>query len=90
MFAGIIGIYMGPIPTVLVEIFPTSVRFTGVALSYNLAAAIFGGTAPMVAMLLTKFTGDNYAISYYLIVLALLSSIILKFYQETYKKNLVD
>lgn len=88
LFAGIIGIYMGPIPTVLVEIFPTSIRFTGVALSYNLAAAIFGGTAPMVAMLLTKITGDNYAISYYLIALALVSSIILKFYKETYKKNL--
>lgn len=85
IFAGIIAIYMGPIPTVLVEIFPTSVRFTGVALSYNLAAAIFGGTAPMLAMILTKVTGDNYAIAYYL-----LSSIILKFYKETYKKNLVN
>ncbi|WP_395476876.1 metabolite/H+ symporter [Rickettsia endosymbiont of Pantilius tunicatus] len=90
LFAGIIAVYMGPIPTVLVEIFPTSVRFTGVALSYNLAAAIFGGTAPMVAMLLMKITGDNYAISYYLIALALVSSIILKFYKETYKKNLVS
>ncbi|MGL4226355.1 MAG: MFS transporter, partial [Rickettsia sp.] len=47
IFAGIISIYMGPVPTILVEIFPTSVRFTGVALSYNFAAAIFGGTAPM-------------------------------------------
>ena len=90
IFAGIIAIYMGPIPTVLVEIFPTSVRFTGVALSYNLVAAIFGGTAPMLAMILTKVTGDNYAIAYYLIALALLSSIILKFYKETYKKNLVS
>lgn len=90
IFAGIISIYMGPVPTILVEIFPTRVRFTGVALSYNLAAAIFGGTAPMVAMILTKVTGDNYAIAYYLIALALLSSIILKFYKETYKKNLVN
>ncbi|KJW02441.1 H+ symporter family protein [Rickettsia endosymbiont of Ixodes pacificus] len=90
IFAGVISIYMGPIPTVLVEIFPTSIRFTGVALSYNLAAAIFGGTAPMLAMILTKVTGDNYAIAYYLIALALLSSIILKFYKETYKKNLVN
>jgi MHS family proline/betaine transporter-like MFS transporter len=90
VFAGIIAIYMGPIPTVLVEIFPTSVRFTGVALSYNLAAAIFGGTAPVMGMMLTKFTGDKYAISYYLIALALLSSIILRFYKETYKKSLIE
>ncbi|ABV75543.1 Proline/betaine transporter [Rickettsia akari str. Hartford] len=90
IFAGIIAIYMGPIPKVLVEIFPTSVRFTGIALSYNLAAAVFGGAAPMLAMILTKVTGDNYAIAYYLIALALLSSILLKFYKETYKKNLVN
>ena len=90
IFAGVISIYMGPIPMVLVEIFPTSIRFTGVVLSYNLAAAIFGGTASMLAMILTKVTRDNYAIAYYLIALALLSSIILKFYKETYKKNLVN
>ena len=41
-------------------------------------------------MILTKVTGDHYAIAYYLIALALLSSIILKFYKETYKKNLVN
>jgi MHS family proline/betaine transporter-like MFS transporter len=90
IFAGIITIYMGPIPTILVEIFPTSVRFTGVALSYNLAAAIFGGSAPVVAMILMKYTGNQYAISYYLIILAIVSLISLKFYRETYRKNLVD
>ncbi len=90
LFAGIIAVYMGPIPAVLVEIFSTSIRFIGVALLYNLAAAIFGGTAPMVAILLLKITGANYAISYYLMALALLSSIFLKFYKETYKKNLVN
>lgn len=88
IFAGIIAIYMGPIPTVLVEIFPTSVRFTGVALSYNLAAAIFGGSAPMVGMMLMKYTGNPYAISYYLIALAILSLTILKLYKETYRKDL--
>ncbi|WP_341758714.1 MFS transporter [Candidatus Tisiphia endosymbiont of Ditula angustiorana] len=90
VFAAIIAIYMGPIPTVLVEIFPTSVRFTGVALSYNLAAAIFGGSAPVVGMMLTTYTGDKYAISYYLIALAVVSYVILRFYKETYRKNLAD
>ena len=88
VFASIIALYMGPVPTVLVEIFPTRVRFTGVALSYNLSAAIFGGSAPVVAMLLMKMTGDKYAISYYLITLAVITLFILKFYRETYRKNL--
>ena len=87
-FAAIIAWYMGSVPTVLVEMFPTRVRFTGIALSYNLSAAIFGGSAPMVGMMLVKFTGDKYALSYYLILLAIVSLIILKFYKETYRKSL--
>ena len=90
VFASILAIYMGPIPTVLVEIFPTRVRFTGVALSYNLSAAIFGGTAPMVGAILMKLTNDKYAMSYYLIIIATISLIVLKFYKETYNKNLAD
>lgn len=90
IFSSIIALYMGPVPTTLVEIFPTRVRFTGVALSYNISAAIFGGSAPMMGMLLMRFTGDKYAISYYLIGLAILTLIILKFYKETYKKNLSE
>jgi MHS family proline/betaine transporter-like MFS transporter len=90
VFASILAIYMGPIPTVLVEIFPTRVRFTGVALSYNLSAAIFGGTAPMVGAILVRLTNDKYAMSYYLIIIATISLIMLKFYKETYNKNLAD
>lgn len=90
LFAVIIACYMGPVPTLLVEIFPTRVRFTGVALSYNLSAAIFGGSAPMVGMMIMKFTGDKYGMSYYLMTLAVVSLIILRFYQETYRKNLAE
>ncbi len=90
LFASIVACYMGPIPTLLVELFPTRVRFTGVALSYNLSAAIFGGSAPMVGMMLMKYTGNQYAMSWYLIMLACVSLIALKFYKETYKKALYE
>jgi MHS family proline/betaine transporter-like MFS transporter len=88
VFSAIIGIYMGPIPTLLVELFPTRVRFTGVALSYNLSAAIFGGTAPVVGAALYQFTGDELALSYYLTALAIVGLIVISFYKETYKNNL--
>ncbi|MGI4775445.1 MAG: MFS transporter [Janthinobacterium lividum] len=90
LFAAIIAFYMGPVPTALVEIFPTRVRFTGVALSYNLSAAIFGGSAPLVAMTLLRWTGDRYSIAYYLISLAVVTLFILSFYRETYRKSLSD
>lgn len=88
IFAALVGFYMGPVPTLLVEIFPTKVRFTGIALSYNLSAAVFGGSAPMVGMALVEFTGNKYALSYYLMVLAILSLTTLTLYKDTYRKKL--
>lgn len=41
-FAGIIGM----VPAILVQLFPTNVRMTGLALSYNVMYAIVGGLLP--------------------------------------------
>jgi hypothetical protein len=38
------------VPYVMVDSFPSAVRFTGVSLSYNLAWVIFGGLTPMVVI----------------------------------------
>ena len=90
VFSAIVGVYMGPIPTLLVEMFPTRVRFTGVAISYNLSAAIFGGTAPMVGAVLHKYTGEQISLAYYLTALAFVCLCSLYFYKETYKNNLAE
>ncbi len=67
LFAIIAGIFMGPMPTTLVEIFPVSVRFTGVAISYNFSVAVFGSTIPLVGTLISSVTGNAIYISYYLL-----------------------
>ena len=90
LFAFIVGSYMGPIPTLFVELFPTRVRFTAVALSYNLGVAIFGGTAPMIGAALYKVTGSQISLSYYLVFLSTLCLCALLFYKETYKYNLSE
>lgn len=90
IFSAIVGVYMGPVPTLLVELFPTRVRFTGVAISYNLSAAIFGGTAPMVGAALYKITGEQISLAYYLTALSLFCLGTLYFYKETYRNNLSD
>lgn len=46
LLAIIVAFHMGSVPTILVELFPSNIRFTGVALSCSLSAAIFGGTMP--------------------------------------------
>jgi MHS family proline/betaine transporter-like MFS transporter len=87
-FAFIHALYFGPVPAVLVELFPTKVRYTSMSISYNLSVALFGGMLPMVAIWLIYITGNNLAVSYYIIAVLLCSLVTLIFMPETYKKNL--
>lgn len=87
-FALILGIYLGPVAALLVELFPTSVRYTGMAVAYNLAAALFGGTAPMVCEWLISRTGTPASIAYYVMLCNVISLIALYFYQERHREPL--
>src|SRR5690606_14443719 len=52
-------------PSLLVELFPVSIRYTGIAISYNLAFAFFGGLTPFIATYLIESLKTNLAPSYY-------------------------
>lgn len=90
ILAVLVGFYISPVAALLVEIFPTSVRYTGMALACNVAAAVFGGTAPAVITWLVQTTGENTVAGVYVIASALASLIALKFYRETYKLPLAS
>jgi MFS transporter, MHS family, proline/betaine transporter len=47
----------GTFAVILTDLFPTRVRFSGVALVFNVAFTIFSGTAPLVATTLIRSTG---------------------------------
>ena len=51
----------------ITEIFPTNVRCSAIAIGYNIAVAMFGGTAPFVSTWLISYTGSNIAPTFYLI-----------------------
>jgi MFS transporter, MHS family, proline/betaine transporter len=87
-FAIILGFYVGPVAAVLVELFPTSVRFSGMAISYNLAAALFGGTAPIVCEWIIRQTGDNASIAWYVMACNIVSIIALWFYKDRFREPL--
>ncbi len=65
VFALFLACY-GASPAFLVEAFPKHVRCSGLSVGYNLAQSIFGGTVPMVAVYLTKLTGDPLTPAFYL------------------------
>ncbi len=48
----------GPIAAFLVELFPTSIRYTSMSLPYHLGNGIFGGLVPFIALLLTVSFND--------------------------------
>ena len=47
----------GTFAVLLTDLFPTRIRFTGVALVFNVAFTLFSGTAPLVATTLIRETG---------------------------------
>ena len=68
----IMGLTYGPIGTVLSEIFPISVRYTGSALTFNLAGIFGASFAPLIATKLATTYGLH-AVGYYLTAASLLS-----------------
>jgi MHS family proline/betaine transporter-like MFS transporter len=68
-------IYSAPASAVLAELFPTSVRATGVSLTYSLGVAIFGGFTPAITAALVNWTGAPISLAFYLMGAALVSSI---------------
>jgi len=74
-FALLIAAFTAPAPAMLAELFPTRVRNTAIALSYNFAVAIFGGFAPFIVAWLIGATGDVLAPGYYVLGAAVISTI---------------
>ncbi|MBY0282305.1 MAG: hypothetical protein K2W94_09185, partial [Alphaproteobacteria bacterium] len=63
--------------------FPTKARYSGVALSNNLAQGIFGGFQPFIAMFLIQKTGLPYTAGLYLIIISLSFLIIFLLYSRS-------
>ncbi len=73
LFAIGLGLGYGPQAALYSELFPASVRFSGVSISYALGAIIGGAFAPMIATALVQATGTTASVSLYLLVMTLVS-----------------
>jgi metabolite-proton symporter len=76
------GLTYGPLGTLLSELFPAEVRYTGSSLSFNLAGILGASLAPYIALWLAKNYGVQY-VGYYLSGSALLSLAALLLTQKT-------
>jgi MHS family proline/betaine transporter-like MFS transporter len=69
------GFTNGSFAVLLTDLFPTRIRFTGVALVFNVSFTIFSGTAPLVATSLIRDTGSAASPAYLMMFSALLALI---------------
>jgi MFS family permease len=78
----LVGLVYGPLGTVLSELFPTAVRYSGSSLTFNLAGIFGASLAPYAATYLAKTYGLQY-VGYYLCAAAVLSLVGLAATRET-------
>ena len=69
------SLYTGTIPSILAEMFPTRVRYTGLSVSYGFAVVLFGGFAPFISTWLVSATGNPFAPAYYVMAGGALSAV---------------
>ena len=84
---GLMGLTYGPLGTVLSELFPTSVRYTGSSITFNMAGIVGASLAPYIATWLANNYGLHY-VGYYLTGAALLSLVGLLATRETKDRDL--
>lgn len=87
-FAVIVGTYSGTAPATMAEIVPGKVRVTGTSLGYNLCMALFGGTTPMITVILIKVTGTDMTPAFYIMLAAAISLVVVLGIKESSRRTL--
>lgn len=86
--AVLLAIYTGPASALLAELFPTTVRSTGAALSYGLSVTIFGGFTPAIISVLVHYTDNVRVVGYWLMASAAVSVVSLLAVQDRSRQEL--
>ena len=80
----LMGLTFGPMGALLPELFPTNVRYTGSAISYNVSSILGAAVAPFIAVALWQAAGGSTVlVGVYLSAMAVLTLIALLISKET-------
>lgn len=82
----VLGIWQAVYPTIQAELFPASVRVSGIGFAHQIVTAVFGGTAPLIA---AAFIGAGHPmfVAIYMITVVALSLIVYFTLPETGRKR---
>ncbi|MDT7527329.1 MFS transporter [Sphingopyxis sp. SE2] len=79
----------GPIAALLVELFPSRIRYTAMSLPYHIGNGWFGGFLPTTAFAMVAATGNIYYGLWYPVVVAMITLVIgLLFLPETFRRKI--
>lgn len=90
LFAILLGISAGSIMYAIMKCFPVNTRFSGSCISFNVSMSIFGGTAPLLALYLTKLVHNPTAPAFLLMATAILTLIAVFAENEILQENTYD
>jgi MFS family permease len=81
----------GPIAAMLVELFPSRIRYTSMSLPYHIGNGWFGGFLPTTAFAMVAATGDvTYGLWYPVVIAAFTVVFGLLFLPETFRRSIDD
>ena len=81
----------GPIAAMLVELFPTRIRYTSMSLPYHIGNGWFGGFLPTTAFAIVAATGNIYSGLWYPVIVAAITVVIgLFLLPETFRNRIDD
>ncbi|MGH8967632.1 MAG: MFS transporter, partial [Actinomycetes bacterium] len=75
LFSVGLGLTYGPLSALYAEMYPTSVRYSGAAITYALGAVLGGAFAPTIAQALQSSTGNIYTVGVYLAILTIVGAV---------------
>ncbi|NTX68047.1 MFS transporter [Lelliottia amnigena] len=73
LLGAFIAAFDGACSAAMAELFPTSIRYGGMAIAYNVAVAFFGGITPWFSAYLMTATGNPFSPAYYVMGAALIT-----------------
>ncbi|WP_163527938.1 MFS transporter [Halobacillus ihumii] len=89
ILGALLASFQGVMPSLLPSLFFTEVRYGSLAITYNVATSVFGGTAPLVVSWLISVTMSRLVPAYYIIFASIIGIIIVAFFVvETSGKSL--
>jgi predicted MFS family arabinose efflux permease len=80
----------GPIAAMLVEMFPTRIRYTAMSLPYHIGNGWFGGFLPTTAFAIVAATGNVYSGLWYPVIVASVTAVIGGLFLKDTRHNVID